>query len=109
MPIDFTEVVTQHSNGSLVPQLNMLLQDLISACIDTGKKGSITLSFSIEPIPVNGGGHQVELTPKLDSKNPRFDTPTGVFFVEKNKEGRPVGLNREDPRQTKLFMEGRVE
>ena len=107
--IDLTEVVTKWRDGALVEELNETLQGLIAACIDTEKQGELTLKLKIEPYKAKNGGYQVDITPKVESKNPRFDPGKGIFHVVTDEDGRPVGLEREDPRQTAMFEQMKKE
>ena len=101
--IDFTRTVTEWRDGALVVEANEKLQEVIQACVDTGKSGSITLALKIEPEQTKYGGTVLTVTPKVETKNPKFDPGVGFFHVVTDEAGKAVGLEREDPAQQKLF------
>lgn len=101
--IDFTRTITEWRDGALVIEANEKLQEVIQACVDTGKAGSIQMSLKIEPEPTKNGGCVVKVTPKVETKNPKFDPGIGFFHVVTDEAGKTVGLEREDPAQQKLF------
>lgn len=47
--IDYTNTITQWRDGALLIELNERFQEVIQACIDTGKAGQIQLTLKIEP------------------------------------------------------------
>lgn len=101
--IDITKLIQEWRDGALFEESNERLQELVKDCCATDKTGTLTLTFKIEPAASKQGGHIVTITPKIESKNPRFDTGVGIFHVVTDEHLNPVGLEREDPRQTKLF------
>jgi hypothetical protein len=103
--IDITQIVNQHGNGALLAEINDTLQRLVKDCCDTGKKGAIQISLGFEPMAMRDGGNQVKIIPNITSKNPRYDAGVGIFFVVTDDKEMPVSLEKEDPRQTRLFEE----
>lgn len=106
--IDITKLIQEWRNGALLEEANDELQGLVKACCSTDRVGTFTLKLRIEPKPSKSGGYTVQITPTVDAKNPRFDTGIGIFHVVTDDENLPVGLELEDPRQTRLFMEATV-
>ena len=116
--IDIQKLINEHGGGALLVEINESMQKVIKDCCDTGKKGDITLKLGFEPLAIRDGGHQVKITPNVTTKNPKYDAGVGIFYVvtdakydagvgifyvvtDENEE--PVGLEAENPRQTKLW------
>ena len=105
--ISFLETVVACRNGALQVELDEALDAAVKACTQTGLKGEVCIKLKIEPSTTKDGGHMVEVTPSVTSKNPKFSTGTSHFFVVTNESDEPVALEREDPRQALMF--GKLE
>ena len=101
--IDVQKLLNMHGGGALLVEINESLQKLVKDCIDTSKKGDLTIKFAIEPIS-SRDGHQVKITPNVTTKNPKYDAGVGIFYVVTDDNDQPVDLEREDPRQLSLIM-----
>lgn len=102
MPGDrFLVVLRDLRKGRTVSELEDQLREVVNRCRDTGKKGAVTLTISVDPIKAGDGTYQ--LTDKITAKLPQFDRHATLFF------GTPDGnLQQEDPRQEPLpFNEAR--
>lgn len=102
--VDIQKLLNEHGGGALLVEVNESMQKVIKDCCDTGKKGDITMKLAFEPMPMREGGHQVKITPSVTTKNPKYDAGVGIFFVVTDDNEEPVSLEKEDPRQTSLFM-----
>lgn len=89
---DFTEVVDAIDAGGLTQELNEKLQKVVQAVRETGKKGSVSLTLSIDM-----KGAQVEVTSKVKTKAPNPDRPAQFFYYD--EDGNLFGR---DPRQTEI-------
>lgn len=107
--VSFLPTISEWREGTLESELNDTMQGLVKACIETGKAGELTLKLKIEPYTAKNGGHQVDITPKVESKNPKFDPGVGIFHVVTDDHGAVVDLQREDPAQAKMFEELRKD
>lgn len=101
--IDFTALINQHGDGTLMAELNDTLVQLIKDCKETGKKGTLTLAVALEPSTTRDGLTQIKVTPGVTSKNPKYDSPVQFHFVVTDDNGVPVALERENPRQIQMF------
>lgn len=82
--------------GECLIELSEGLRALTKAVRANGKKGSMTLTISIEPIN-RAGGSAVGVTDVVAVKAPQMEREIGVFFA--NEDG---SLTRNDPRQREL-------
>jgi hypothetical protein len=101
--MDFPTILNKCRGGALNIELSETFLTLAKACIDTGKPGEITLKIKIEPETTKDGGSIFKMTPKVESKNPKFDTGIAFLHVVTDESGMPIDLLEEDPRQAKLF------
>jgi hypothetical protein len=101
--VDFPAIINKCRGGALNVELSETFLTLAKACIDTGKAGEIKLIIKIEPEQTKDGGHIFKMTPKVEAKNPKFDTGVSFLHVVTDESGAPVELLEEDPRQAKLF------
>lgn len=89
------DVLAELRRGRLNAELTEALHDLINTCIDTGKKGSLTLTLTIEPKKVNEfETPQISVTDQVNTKKPRRSVLPSTFFL--TTDGAPV---RRDPNQ----------
>lgn len=95
------EVLRNLRSGRTVSELEEELRQVVARCRDTGKKGTLTLTLSIDPTKAGDGTYSIN--DKVVSKLPEFERHATLFF------GTPDGnLQREDPRQQALpFNEAR--
>jgi len=93
-----TDIMREHRRGVAVDRATEYFNEVIRAVDETGKRGSVTIKISVEP--VEGGGSEKKVSFVVTYKKPLVDIPDAVFFS--NKEG---DLLRSDPAQTELLLE----
>lgn len=84
-------------NGRLIEDLTEQLGDLVEACTDTGKVGSLTLTIRVKP-EAGINGTVASVTDQIKLTKPQLPKPATPFYVD----GRV--LLREDPKQHKLHI-----
>lgn len=89
---DFSQVLADFAHGSVNTQATAKLREVVAACTETGRKGSVTLK-----IDISSDGKLAEVRAHITSKKPEAALPGGVFFTTEDGE-----LRDEDPRQLKL-------
>ncbi|PIV76372.1 MAG: hypothetical protein COW55_01825 [Rhodobacteraceae bacterium CG17_big_fil_post_rev_8_21_14_2_50_65_11] len=94
--LTFLEFLNTFRRGSLITQLDAMLSEVLTAMVETGGDGSITLSL---PLKRNKGG-QIECTPKLKAARPRAALGTGIYYA--TEDGH---LTRSDPGQMDMLDE----
>lgn len=95
--VDVAAFLAGHLNGRTVEELSAEFHQLLDAVREHGKKGSMTITFVIDP-PANG----VESAPMpigIESavKAPKAQQPKSLYFLD--GDGNPV---RDDPRQMSI-------
>lgn len=93
-----TDVLREIRRGRAVDIASRMLADVVRAVDETGKKGSVTITLTVEP--EEGGGSQKTITAEVKHKLPVESIPTAVFFSD--EEGT---LHRVDPQQAELFQD----
>lgn len=86
----FGGLVDELRFGELTDELNEKLSELVNACVNTGKVGTLTLSIKLKP----GKAGEVEVTDTVKSSVPQLER--GSYLMYPTPEGR---LQRHDPRQ----------
>lgn len=71
------------------------LNDLVHACTETGKSGSITLTLKLKPL--SGKASQIEIESDVKVKEPALPRAKNLMFATPDNN-----LQREDPRQQTL-------
>jgi len=94
----FADWLRDQSRGKTHEELSEALRDLVAKVIDTGKKGSLTLTVSVEPMP-NSDGNALVVKDEIKLKLPEFARDASLFFADDDRN-----LVRQDPRQ--LTFEG---
>lgn len=95
-PRPFATFLLEQNRGRTHQELSHGLRDLVAKVEDTGKKGSITLTITVEPLKGNEDALQVSDVIKLNL--PEHNRGASIFF-----RGRDGNLQRDDPNQTSLF------
>lgn len=91
-PQDFAAFLAAFSHGSVNVAATDKMRELVAACVETGRKGSMTIK-----IDVSAEGKLAELGCSLKLSKPEPRLPGEVFFTAEGGE-----LSREDPRQLRL-------
>jgi hypothetical protein len=92
----FIDWLAEQRKGRTQNELTDALHNLIEACKDTGKKGSVTLTVSVKP----EGGRMVMISDKIDTKLPKPDRDSALFYVTDDNE-----LSKDDPDQRRLPLQ----
>lgn len=91
----FAELLTTIEQGEAHAEASRALHDLVSAVMDVGKAGVLTITVKVEPVKGNKG--QVLVGVQVAAKPPKSSPGAGVFFVDD-----AGNLSRHDPRQMVL-------
>lgn len=94
-----TDAINQVRGGLPAKHASQQFEDLIRACKDSGKKGTITLTVTVEPHGKDN--KEMYLYVKSQTKlptNPDLNEP-GIFFTTRSGQ-----LVRDDPDQTTLGL-----
>lgn len=91
----FAAFLQEARNGGLHDECSQALNDLVSACEDTGKKGTLVLTVEIRPM--KKAQQTMVVTSRVATKAPKHDAPEAIFFVDANGN-----LVRDDPRQMNI-------
>lgn len=92
-PRDFGSFLLEQARGKTHDELSHALHDVTKKVIETGKKGSLTLTLSIGLLgkdPAEG----LVITDQIKTKIPEHDRPSSVFYPD-----RHGNLSRRDPNQ----------
>lgn len=89
----FTDTLGQLRFGTLNDDLSAALNELVTACSNTGKVGELKLSIKLKP----GKGGQIEVFDDIQVKAPKEERGSSIMFA--TPEGN---LQREDPRQMQI-------
>ena len=90
---DFLVFFSAQADGRSNGEMSDGLTELTRRVADTGKKGSITLTITIEPMK-GGDGQTMVVKDSITLKLPEYDRTASVYFAD--ADGR---LHRNDPRQ----------
>ena len=91
----FNDWLQDQSNGATHSELSEALYDLVSRCTDTRKKGSLTLTISVEPM--KGDEDVLVVSDEIRLKLPEFPRKPSIFY--QNDHGN---LSRSNPNQPEL-------
>lgn len=91
----FAEWLREQGGGRTHNELGEGLHDLLARCSDTGKKGSITLTVTVEPAKDVPG--MVIVKDQIKLILPEFDRPAGMYWLDGHGN-----LSRSDPNQPEL-------
>ena len=90
----FADFLREQSGGSTHDELSEALHTLVARVQDTGKKGSLTYTISVERLKGGRSDNAVIVSDEIRLKLPEHDRDTSLFFV--SADGN---LSRDDPRQ----------
>lgn len=98
----FAATLQEIAAGAFHTRVSELLQDLVTAVTDTGKKGVLTVTLTVAPIKP-GNTTNLVVTGKTSVKAPESDdaAPSSVFFHD-----AAGNLTRNDPNQPALPLRG---
>lgn len=86
----FGGLVDELRFGELTDELNEKMREVVNACVDTGKVGSIALTIKFKP----GKAGEIEVTDAVKHTAPQRER--GSYLMYPTPEGN---LQRQDPRQ----------
>lgn len=92
----FGQFLHEQRNGLLHDELSGELAELVKQCVETGKKGSLTLKVTVTP---NKDDVTLLLTDDVKVTAPKHDAKPALFFYDDDGN-----LLRKDPRQTELNL-----
>jgi hypothetical protein len=95
-----TDILREYRNGKAADVASRKLAELVQAVDETGKAGTLTITFKVKP--ETGGGSQKTIACDIKAKMPESDLPEAVFFSD--EEGN---LHRSDPQQKEMFTEAK--
>lgn len=90
----FAAFLTEQRNGALHDELSNALADLVAVCVETGKKGTLTLKISVLP---QKDEVTMLVTDDVKTAAPKHDAKPALFFPDEHGN-----LLRSDPRQLDL-------
>ncbi|MFC5187113.1 hypothetical protein [Actinomadura harenae] len=93
----FADILRDLGRGSVIDQAAVLLQDLVRAVQERGKKGTFSLRVEIQPM--KGDSNALVVSAKAEAKPPAGEPTSAVFFSDEHGN-----LLREDPRQLKISL-----
>jgi hypothetical protein len=91
----FAAFVQEQRRGALHTEVSDQLAELVHACVETGKKGTLTLQITVAPTKNEEG--TVLVTDDIKVKAPKPDARPAIFFTDEHGN-----LSRQDPRQAEL-------
>lgn len=90
---EFASWLIEQARGRTHQELSEALYDLTQRVSDTGKKGKLTLTVTVEPVP-KSDGKVLQVTDEIKLALPEYDRPASIFYSD-----RYGNLSRSDPRQ----------
>jgi hypothetical protein len=101
--IPITDILRQIRKGVGVTEASEQMQEVIKACMATGKPGELTIKLKVTPDKAATGRQMVssaqfEVEMGVTSKMPKLPIPKAIFFGTVEGE-----LLRDDPEQSPLF------
>lgn len=91
----FADILRDLGRGAVIDEAAVMLQDLVRAVRDYGKKGTFNLRVEIQPM--KGENQALIVSAKADAKPPAGEPTSAVFFADEHGN-----LLRDDPRQPQL-------
>lgn len=98
MPRSFADVLADLRRGACVDELTEVYRQVVDAVVDHGKKGSVTLTLSIEPQSKVDSLHLL-VVDKVSAKIPEADRTGSIFYAENDGS-----LVRHDPNQARMDL-----
>lgn len=93
----FTDTIREARMGELHDELSEKLNELVKACGDTQKVGTLTLTIKLKPLS-NGGA--IEMHDEVKLKKPELPKGSSIFFP--TVENNLVRNNQTQPELTGL-------
>jgi hypothetical protein len=93
-PAEFAAFLVSHLGGRAHEQISDEMHDLLAAVDEHGRKGSLTITVTVEPPKGSVDGGPVAIAIESALKAPKAVAPPAIYFVD--HDGNPT---RNDPRQ----------
>jgi hypothetical protein len=97
---DFVSLLAEMRNGAVVMDLNAKFNEMLTAVLDTGGKGELTIKIKAAPSKFGMGGAVLEVETEHECKMKKPELAVGKAFFFVSKEG---ALTRDDPAQAAMF------
>ncbi|MCQ6250872.1 hypothetical protein [Streptomyces malaysiensis] len=94
-PAEFAAFLVQHLGGRAHEQISQEMHRLLGAVAEHGKKGSLTITVTVEPPKGHVDGGPVAIGIESALKAPKASAPPAIYFVDGDGNA-----TRNDPRQT---------
>lgn len=91
----FADILRDLGRGAVIDEAAVMLQDLVRAVRDYGKKGTFNLKVEVQPM--KGENEALIVSAAATAKPPAGEATSAVFFADGHGN-----LLREDPRQPQL-------
>lgn len=91
----FSNWLREVQTGRTHDELSEKLHELIAAVVETGRKGSLAVKFTIAPM--KNSTHILVVDDQVALSLPAYDRETTVFFPDKHGN-----LSRKDPNQLEI-------
>lgn len=96
----FAAFVQEQRRGALHTELSDHLADLVHSCVETGKKGKLTLTVTVAPMKGSSDG-VLTVTDDVKVAAPKPDARPAIFYADEHGN-----LSRNDPRQLEIGLRG---
>lgn len=91
-------MLTAQRKGACLSEADDALRQLVKKCVDTGKKGKLTVTFEVRPT-----ADTVTIVDDVATKAPKPEQMGSSFFAD--DEGN---LSKNNPRQVEMFDDEKV-
>ncbi|MER7815607.1 hypothetical protein [Streptomyces sp. NPDC096153] len=95
---EFAALLVQHLEGRAHEQISQEMHELLAAVSEHGRKGSLTITVTVEPPKGNYDGGPLAIAIDSAVKAPKPVAPPSIYFRD-----RDGNASRHDPRQTAAF------
>ncbi len=98
---DFVSTLIEMRNGAVASDCSRKLTELITAILETGKKGKLTLNINVVPSRLSlGKVTEVEIDHDCKVSKPELSTGRSIFYSTPDGQ-----LLRNDPSQAEFELE----
>ncbi|WP_327592497.1 hypothetical protein [Streptomyces chartreusis] len=97
-PAEFAAFFVQHLAGRSNEEISDEFHQLLAAVNEHGKKGSLSITVTVEPPKGHIDGAPVAISIDSVLKAPKASAPPSIYFVDDDGNA-----TRNDPRQTAAF------
>ncbi len=97
---DFVNLLMEMRGGAVATDLNSKFNEMLTAVLETGGKGELTVKIKAAPSKMGMGGWVLEVETEHECKMKKPELAIGKAFFFVTKEGN---LTRDDPAQVAMF------